>query len=141
MRRVPNVLGRRVHRRSARGLRVNEWLHQRAVRELVAREHIDVVLCGISHQAVGLPPRDLGVPLVFDYLDFKLERWPEVEAAYLERCDAVLCTSRVLLERARERHPHCYYLPNGVDTAAAATADGARVRRRLRTSTAPGSSA
>jgi glycosyltransferase involved in cell wall biosynthesis len=130
-RRVPNVFGRVLHERSGRGLRVNEQLHSHAVRRIVERERIDVVLCGISNQAVGLPPADLPVPLVFDYLDFKLERWPEVEADYLERADAVLCTSQVLVERVQDRHPHSYYLPNGVDVGAAAHADGDRVRREL----------
>jgi glycosyltransferase involved in cell wall biosynthesis len=130
VRRIPNFLGRRVHERSGRGLRVNEWLHGRAVRRIVERERIDLVLCGISHQAVGLPPADLPVPLVFDYLDFKLERWPELEAEYMQRADAVLCTSRVLVERSERLHSLPYYLPNGVDLGAAGSADGERVRRQ-----------
>jgi glycosyltransferase involved in cell wall biosynthesis len=130
-RRVPNFLGQRVHERSARGLRVNEWLHSRAVHELVRRERIDLVICGISHQSVGLPPADLDVPLVFDYLDFKLESWPDVEAEYLRRADAVLCTSHVLVDRVSQLHPHSYYLPNGVDVDAVRRADGSRVRERL----------
>jgi glycosyltransferase involved in cell wall biosynthesis len=129
-RRIPNFLGSRVHQRSGRGLWINEQLHQRSVRALVAREKIDVVLCGISHQAVGLPPADLGVPVIFDYLDFKLESWPQVEAEYMARVDAVLCTSRVLVERVERMHPHTYYLPNGVDLGAAEHADAERVRRQ-----------
>jgi glycosyltransferase involved in cell wall biosynthesis len=129
-RRVPNVVGRRLHEKSGRGLRINEQLHSRAVRRLVAEQNFDVVLCGISHQAVGLPPGDLPIPLVFDYLDYKLERWPELEAAYMERAEAVLCTSKVLVERARSMHAHAYYLPNGVDVARAAAGDGERVRSR-----------
>jgi len=129
-RRVPNMLGGRVHERSGRGLRINELLYQRAVRRVVERERIDLVVCGISHQAVGLPPDDLSVPLVFDYLDYKLERWPGVEAEYLARADAVLCTSRVLHDRVDKLHPYTYYLPNGVDLAAAQVADGDKVRRQ-----------
>jgi glycosyltransferase involved in cell wall biosynthesis len=136
-RRVPNFLGSRLHAKSGRGLRINEWLHGRAVHSLVERERIDVVLCGISHQAVGLPPDDLPVPLVFDYLDFKLEPWPELESEYMRRADAVLCTSQVLVERVERLHPHSYYLPNGVDLDAAAGADGARVRRQYDLGDAP----
>lgn len=128
-RRLPNPFGQRLHDVTARGLKLNELLYQRAVRRVVAEERIDVVICGISHQAVGLPPDDLPVPLVFDYLDYKLERWPAVEAEYLRRADAVVCTSRVLTRRSTERHPRTYYLPNGVDLHAIARADGARVRR------------
>lgn len=128
-RRVPNFLGARVHKTSGRGLRINEKLYQRAVRQLVASEGIDIVICGISHQAVGLPPDNLGVPLVFDYLDYKLERWPDLETEYLQRSDAVLCTSQVLLRRIEQRHPHSYFLPNGVDLDSAAQANGDRVRR------------
>ena len=109
---------------------INESLHARAVRQVVAKEAIDVVLCGISHQAVGLPPRDLRVPLLFDYLDYKLENWPEVEGEYLARSDAVLCTSKVLLERVAHLHPHPHYLPNGVNLEAAVAADGERVREQ-----------
>jgi glycosyltransferase involved in cell wall biosynthesis len=127
-RRVPNFLGQRVHETSARGLRINELLHQHAVRQLVHRERIDLVICGISHQSVGLPPDDLEVPLIFDYLDYKLEAWPEVEAAYMRIADAVVCTSEVLAERSQRLHPHAYYLSNGVDLGAAAAANGARVR-------------
>lgn len=129
-RRVPNFLGQRVHEASARGLRVNELLHQHAVRTIVRREKMDIVICGISHQSVGLPPHDLDVPLVFDYLDFKLEAWPEVEAEYMKIADAVVCTSQVLVERTKQQHAHTYYLPNGVDLGAAAAANGDRVRRQ-----------
>ncbi|MGZ6641609.1 MAG: glycosyltransferase [Solirubrobacteraceae bacterium] len=130
-RRVPNVLGQRLHEVSARGLRINEQLHMRAVHQVVRREGIDVVISGIGHQSVGLPPADLPVPLIFDYLDYKLERWPEIEAAYMDRADYVMCTSEVLAARARRHHPHVVHLPNGVDLLAAGHADGGRVRRRL----------
>jgi glycosyltransferase involved in cell wall biosynthesis len=129
-RRVPNVFGQRVHEKSVRGLPVNEFLYRRAVTDLVRRRGIDVLICGISHQSVGLPPADLDVPVVFDYLDFKLEPWPDVEAEYMRIADAVLCTSRVLVERTRLAHPFAYYLPNGVDLDAAATADATEVRRK-----------
>lgn len=129
-RRVPNFMGQRVHEASLRGLRINERLYSRAVRQVVERERINLVLCGISHQAVGLPPGDLPVPLVFDYLDYKLERWPDIEAEYMELADAVLCTSQVLVERVGKLHPHCYHLSNGVDLGAAQRADGERVRRQ-----------
>lgn len=130
MRRVPNLAGQRLHEASGRGLRINEYLFGRTVRQIVASERIELVLCGIGHQSVGLPPANLPVPLIFDYLDYKLERWPDIEKAYFERADAVMCTSRVLLERAEAHHPHSYYLPNGVDLAAADRADGERVRRQ-----------
>jgi glycosyltransferase involved in cell wall biosynthesis len=126
--RIPNVVGQRLHASSARGLRINELLHQYAIRELVKRKRIELVICGISHQAVGLPPDDLPVPLVFDYLDYKLEPWPEVERAYMRMADAVTCTSQVLFERASRLHPHAYHLSNGVDLSAVAAARPSRVR-------------
>lgn len=129
-RRLPNPFGERLHEVTGRGLRLNELFYQRAARRLVEQERIDLVICGVSHQAVGLPPEHLGVPLVFDYLDFKLERWPAVEEEYLRRADAVLCTSQVLVERTRARHHRTFYLPNGVDLAGVRRADPERVRRR-----------
>lgn len=130
MRRLPNFAGQLLHKTSARGLRINEYSFGRTIRQIIAQEKIELVISGIGHQSVGLPPADLPVPVIFDYLDYKLERWPEIEAAYFDRSDAVTCTSRVLLERAEARHPRAYYLPNGVDLTAAARADGDRVRRR-----------
>jgi len=130
MRRLPNFAGQLLHKTSARGLRINEYSLGRTIRQIIAQDKIDLVVSGIGHQSVGLPPADLPVPIIFDYLDYKLERWPEIEEAYFERSAAVTCTSRVLLERAEARHPHAYYLPNGVDLTAASRADGDRVRRR-----------
>src|SRR4051794_13012539 len=129
--RVPNPLGARLHERSGRGLRINERLHQRALHRILAARAADVVICGIGHPMIGLPPADLPVPLVFDYLDFSLEAWPQLEAAYLARAAAVTCTSKVLIDRARAMHPHTYYLPNGVDVDRAARGDRERIRREL----------
>jgi glycosyltransferase involved in cell wall biosynthesis len=128
--RIPNIAGARVHEKSARGLRINEMFQQRALRQIVRRDRIDLVICSISHQAVGLPPADLGVPVIFDYLDYKLEAWPDVERSYFRLADAVTCTSQVLVENTERLHPHVYALPNGVDLDAASTADGHRVRVR-----------
>src|SRR5205823_14749121 len=110
--RLPNPVGR-ITRDYARGFRPNEWLFQRHIRRILAQEQFDLFAYGLSHKAVGLPPFDVSVPRVFDYLDLCL--YPGVEDAYLANSDLVLCTSTVLVERVRARGVRAAYLPNGVD--------------------------
>jgi glycosyltransferase involved in cell wall biosynthesis len=128
IRRFPSPPG--YSKRTGHTISINQWLFQKAMRDIVRREQIDLVVCGIGHRAVGLPPADLPVPLVFDYLDFSMDGFPELETAYLERADAVLCTATTLMQRAQRFNPHCYYLPNGADIDGLRQADPRRVRAR-----------
>jgi len=57
--------------------------------------------------------------------------YPEIEDAYVRGSDAVLCTSSVLVDRVRDKGSTPVYLPNGVDLARLAAADGDAVRERL----------
>src|SRR5439155_1750738 len=107
----------------------NEWLFRRHVRRILADERIDLFVYGLSHKAVGLPPFDVAVPRVFDYLDLCL--YPGVEDAYLANSDLVLCTSTVLVERVRARGVRAAYLPNGVDRGRLASGKAEAVRRAL----------
>ena len=126
--RLPNPVGR-ITRDYARGFRPNEWLFQRQVRKILAKERFDLLAYGLSHKAVGLPPFDVAVPRVFDYLDLCV--YPEVEAAYLRHSDLVLCTSRVLVDRVRGLGGRPHYLPNGVDRERIASGRSEAVRREL----------
>jgi glycosyltransferase involved in cell wall biosynthesis len=129
-RRVPNP--RPGHEpRSGQGLWINRYLFSSTVREIVARERIELVVSGVIPRAVGLPPADLPVPLVFDYLDLKMDQHPEVERAYIERSDAVICTTSVLRKRAQRFNPHTYLLPNGADVEGLRQANPDRVRRQF----------
>src|SRR5258706_46966 len=126
--RLPNPVGR-VKRDYARGSRPNEWLFQRQVHKILAEERFDLLAYGLSHKAVGLPPFDVSVPRVFDYLDLCV--YPEVEAAYLRHSDLVLCTSGVLVDRVRGLGGRPQYLPNGVDRVRIASGRSEAVRREL----------
>src|SRR5689334_15233741 len=119
--RLPNPVGRLTHDYT-RGFLPNEWLFRRYVRGILAGGGFDAMLYGPSHKAVGLPPFDARLPRVFDYLD--LCAYPEIEDAYLRGSDAVLCTSSVLVDRVRAKGGRAVYLPNGVDLARLASADG-----------------
>lgn len=114
--RIPNLLGRHVMGRFSkdrpRGLRANEQLFQSYARQLVRKLGIDVLIYGLGHKAVGLPPFDLPAAKVFDCLD--LITYPEVEAAYVTNSDLVMCTSRVLVDRMRTFGKQGVYVPNGV---------------------------
>ncbi|TMG31871.1 MAG: glycosyltransferase family 4 protein [Chloroflexi bacterium] len=126
--RLPNPVGR-ITRDYSRGFPPNEWLFRRHVRRILADERIDLFVYGLSHKAVGLPPFDVAVPRVFDYLDLCL--YPGVEDAYLANSDLVLCTSTVLVERVRARGVRAAYLPNGVDRGRLASGKAEAVRRAL----------
>ena len=126
--RLPNPVGR-ITGDYARGFRPNEWLFQRHVRKILAEQPFDLFIYGINHKAVGLPPFDVGVPRIFDYLD--LITYPEIESAYLRSSDAIFCTSSVLADRVRERGGRPVYLPNGVDARRIAAGHEDTVRERL----------
>jgi len=126
--RLPNPLGR-ITGDYARGFRPNEWLFQRHVRRILAEQPFDLFIYGISHKAVGLPPFDVRVPRIFDYLD--LVTYPEIESAYLRGSDAVFCTSSVLADRVRDRGGRPMYLPNGVDAHRIAAGQADALRERL----------
>jgi glycosyltransferase involved in cell wall biosynthesis len=125
--RFPNPVGRLTHD-YARGFLPNEWLFQRHLRQILAREQFDVFVYGISHKAVGLPPSDVSVPRVFDYLDLVV--YPEIEAEYLRSSDLILCTSSVLVDRVRGLGGQPRYLPNGVDARRIASGRAALVRSK-----------
>jgi glycosyltransferase involved in cell wall biosynthesis len=126
--RVPNPVGR-ITGDYSRGFRPNEWLFRQHVRSLLARHDFELFIYGLSHKAVGLPPFDVPVPRVFDYLD--LCTYPSVEDAYLANSDLVICTSTVLVDRVRARGKRAVYVPNGVDRKRIASGDADVVRRNL----------
>src|SRR2546421_9344787 len=77
--RIPNVMGR-FTKNYARGLWANEQLFRFYTKQLVHSLGVDVLVYGRGHYAVGLPPFDLPIPKVFDYMD--LITYPNVEAEY-----------------------------------------------------------
>ena len=126
--RVPNPIGR-ITRNYERGFLPNEWLFRRHIRTILAEQRFDLFAYGIGHKAVGLPPFDVPLPRVFDYLDLCV--YPAVEEAYLRNSDLVLCTSGVLVDRVRGLGARPRYLPNGVDRQRIASGNSDVVRRKL----------
>lgn len=97
------------------------WMVRRIVREC----GIDVVICACNWYALGFPPSNLPVPLVIDYFDLLQdvhEDW------YFTHCDAIICASTVMLERARRFPVPCFYVPNGLDTRLFQGVNGQAVR-------------
>ncbi len=126
--RIPNVMGRFV-KNYARGLWANEQLFRFYTRQLVRNLGVDVLVYGIGHKVVGLPPFDLPIARVFDYLD--LITYPDVEAAYIANSDLVLCTSRVLVDRVHTSGNQGVYVPNGVSMGRIALGQRDRTRAEL----------
>ncbi|HKC91811.1 MAG TPA: glycosyltransferase, partial [Candidatus Limnocylindria bacterium] len=113
----------------ARGFRPNEILFRRHVRKILSESPFDLFIYGLSHKAVGLPPFDVGLPRIFDYLDLCV--YPEIEDAYIRNSHLVTCTSTVLVDRVRARGGRAAYIPNGVDRRRIAAGNADVVRRRL----------
>ena len=131
--RIPNVFGRhaigRFGKEYSRGLWANEQLFRFYARHLVRKLGVDVLIYGLCHRAVGLPPFDVPVTRVFDCLD--LITYPDVEAAYISNSDLVLCTSRVLVDRLKSLGKEGVYLPNGVSMSRIALGQRDRTRTAL----------
>jgi len=131
--RIPNVVGRHVMGRfgkdNPRGLWINEQLFRFYARQLVRKLDIDVVIYGLGHRAVGLPPFDLPVAKVFDCLD--LITYQDVEAEYIANSDLALCTSRVLVDRLQRFGKRGVYVPNGVSMSRIACGQRDRTRAEL----------
>ncbi|MGQ0563104.1 MAG: glycosyltransferase family 4 protein [Gemmatimonadota bacterium] len=113
---------------SGRRPRLTERMFRRTVRRIVAEHDIDVVICACNWYALGFPPTDLPVPLIVDYFDLLQD---DDEAWYLTNCDAVLCSSTVLFDRAGKFDVVRYYLPNGIQPRLFQHADGESARERL----------
>jgi glycosyltransferase involved in cell wall biosynthesis len=126
--RIPNVMGRYT-KNYARGLWANEQLFRNYARQLVRTLGIDVLVYGIGHKVVGLPPFDVPIPKVFDYLD--LITYPDIEAAYIANSDLVMCTSRVLVDRVQKAGKQVVYVPNGVSMSQIALGQRDRTRAEL----------
>lgn len=131
--RIPNLMGRHVMGRFgkeyARGLWVNEQLFRFYARRLVRKLGIDVLVYGLSHRAVGLPPFDLPIARVFDCLDLII--YPDIETAYIANSDLVLCTSRVLVDRLQKFGKQGVYVPNGVNMKRLSLGQRDRTRAEL----------
>jgi glycosyltransferase involved in cell wall biosynthesis len=105
---------------------VTQALFQRMIRRIVADSGIDVVVSSCNWYALGFPPTNLPVPLVLDYFDILTDAHEE---RYFAACDAVLCSSSVLFDRARRHTAPSFYIPNGVDSRLFGEASGDSVRR------------
>jgi glycosyltransferase involved in cell wall biosynthesis len=131
--RIPNLMGHHVMGRFgkdyAQGLWANEQLFRFYTRQLVRNLGIDVLVYGVSHKAIGLPPFDLCIARVFDCLD--LITSPDVEVAYITNSDLVLCTSRVLVDRLQTFGKQAVYVPNGVSMSRIALGQRDRTRAEL----------
>jgi glycosyltransferase involved in cell wall biosynthesis len=130
VRRVPDLL-RPLQQDKRRAMRLNEALFRRDVKTILRREEVDLMITADSGFMTGLPPFDVQVPIVFDYLDCAVwDASTPAEKPYLEQSDAVLAVSTLAEEQARQFSSDVTYLPNGADLARLRSASGEEVRER-----------
>jgi glycosyltransferase involved in cell wall biosynthesis len=99
---------------------------QDSLRQLHRHWHFDAAVVSSSHHWTGYPPQ-LGVPVVFDYLDTSP---PEVEAAYLRLASRVVTVSHYLADLVRRRGHNARVIPNGVHCQRLSQAVASRARAR-----------
>jgi len=112
-------------------MRLNEYLFQRDVREIVRREKVDLIITADTRYMTGLPPFGIEVPIVFDYLDCAV--WGSStppEKPYLVQSDAVLAVSALAEEQARQFSADVMHLSNGADITRLREASGEAIREQ-----------
>jgi glycosyltransferase involved in cell wall biosynthesis len=130
VRRVPD-LTRKLRKNRRKAFRLNEWFFRNDIRAIVQHEEVDVIVTAYSSFMTGYPPFDIGIPVVFDYLD--CAEWTSDaphEKAYIQQADLVLAVSALAEEQARRFNNNVEYLPNGADVQRIHRASGEPVRRR-----------
>jgi glycosyltransferase involved in cell wall biosynthesis len=112
---------------------INGVLFRKSIRRIVAEHEIDLLVTAYSGYMTGLPPFDLDIPVVFDYLDCSNPR-PKLglpEEPYLKQADGVMCVSEMAYHRAQKfSEGSVRMIPNGVDVAHIRSGDGERIRRK-----------
>lgn len=103
-------------------LSINNKIFKKKVKKIVKDFGIEVIICAPNHYLHGFPPFDLGIPLIFDYLDFLHDfRDPNKENTkilniYYENATKILCISKTLIDFMKPKYREkTFYIPNGVD--------------------------
>jgi len=103
-------------------LKFNNLLFKKSIKKIVKEYKIEVMICGPNHYLHGYPPANLGIPLIFDYLDFLHDfkdpnrENTEILSGYYKKATKILCISKTLIESMPPEYKEkSVYLPNGVD--------------------------
>jgi glycosyltransferase involved in cell wall biosynthesis len=120
--------------------RINTAIFSRIAQRIINRYKIDVVV-----GTFPLPPPK-AQRLIFDLFDDNVAYWrsfgrapgyaeeiAQSEASYLQRADAVVAASSVLMDKARLMGAQgpIYHIPNGVDLCLFQNVDGNSIRKEL----------
>jgi len=120
--------------------RLNKTIFSRFAKIIIGRYKIDVVV-----GTFPLPP-PAAPRLIFDLFDDNVAYWnsfgrvpgyakeiAQSETSYLQRADAVVAASSVLMDQARAMGAHgpVYHIPNGVDLCLFRNVDGTSLRKEL----------
>jgi len=119
---LPGVLGR-----FSKSL--NQIFFNISLKRIIKAESSEIVVSASQGQNIGIPGSNLGIPIVFDYVDW-CERAADQEEVSLKSAQAVLCVSSALQQRAQKWNSRCHRLPNGVDIDRIQSGSGSDVRSR-----------
>jgi glycosyltransferase involved in cell wall biosynthesis len=110
---------------------LNSFFFQRDIRRIIRREEIDLMITADSGHMTGLPPFDVEIPVIFDYLDGGTWDSPNPSVRpYITNSDAVLSVSKQATEQASQLNQNVTYLPNGADITRLRSASGNAVRKK-----------
>lgn len=102
------------------------WLNGRVLTRVSRREavlqNLDAIILSPASYLVGVPDFQLlkkHVVLICDYIDGRDWRTEprdfNLQAPFIENCDATLCVSNGLTRQAKTLNSESYYIPNGVN--------------------------
>jgi glycosyltransferase involved in cell wall biosynthesis len=111
---------------------LNKKFFQKDIRDIIRREKVDLMITADTVHMTGVPPFDVEIPIVFDYLDGG--QWkssdPPVKP-YITQSDAILSVSAQATEQARQFNSDVAYVPNGADIERFRAASGKTVRNQF----------
>ena len=103
-------------------LKFNNLIFKKKIKKIVKEYGIEIIITGPSHYLHGYPPTELGVPIIFDYVDFLHDfSDPNKEnikilKGHYKNAHKILCVSKTLVDSIPSKYQdRVEYLPNGVD--------------------------
>lgn len=91
----------------------NRVVYKSFLKYIMKKESFDYLICGTNHWLFGHLPKNISIPVIFDYLD----SYPDVLLEKIcKYSDGVFSVSNYLREQAEKFHKRVFYSPNGIQS-------------------------